>query len=344
MSNPSKSLPSIRLYVLAAGAASTVAFIGGCDKQSNQQAATVPAGRSVVVASVTGGVDPAELAAMRWEDLAPTVEACAKNGLTDKVLAVAAPLTQPPVGYLRGLLHFSLNHPEPALAEWAQLDLAVIPADYLYAPWRLCAAGKGENRYTAPLAAAVKEGRTSALVEARYYGATGAFRESLAAYVRTDPTAWTPYEVALFRQMRQHAPSTRDTAVLVAGALNGGRVPKGLLTDLAEVIKEPLVLDKEAFAAALKADPVLAKAATAAAGRMLALRQAFASNQFREVVEMNRKADPLEATDEAVLLTFLAAAQIKDQPMTDRWSQELRRRKPSAEINQWIKQIKTEKP
>lgn len=343
MSRRPEVVEIFRISALAACAAGAFVLLAGCGKPDGEAASSAPVGRSVVVASATGGINLADLAAMRWEDIAPTVETCAKHYLTDKVLAATAPLTQPPVIYLRGLLEFSRNQAEPALAAWALLDPAGIPADYLYAPWRLSAARGGDNRYAAPLAAAVKDGRASPLVVARYSGAAGAFREALAAYLRTDPAVWTPYEVALFRQMKQHAPTARETDVLVAGALKGGRVPKNLLKEFAEVIKEPFVLDKEAFAAALKADPVLAKAAVAGASRMLALRQAFASNRFREVVEMSRASEPLEAPDETVMLTFLAAAKINDQAMVDRWSQELRRRKPSQEIDQWIKQIKTEK-
>ena len=342
-----RKLPNIsqklRQSALVACAASAFAFSLGCKKQTSEVQKTEPAGRSVVMLSYTDGVSEAALAGMRWVDIAPTVETCAKDNLSDRVLVVAAPLTQPPVIYLRGLLAFSRNDAKTATAEWGKLDPAAIPADFLYAPWRLAAASGGDNRYAAPLATAVKEGRTSALVEARFNGATGAFREALAAYLRTDAAAWTPYEVALFRQMKQHAPSSHDTDLLIAGALQGKRVPKILLKDLAEIIKEPFTFNKEAFAAALKADPALAKAATAAAGKMLALRQAFASNRFVEVVEMNRNTDPLQAADETVLLTFLAAAKVNDQEMTDRWGQELRRRKPSEDINRWIQQIKTEK-
>ncbi|MCF7734426.1 MAG: hypothetical protein K9N23_22275 [Akkermansiaceae bacterium] len=331
-----------RSVVRAACVAGACAGLVACGKPGGKAADPAAAGRSVVVASLTGGISEAELSAMRWEDIAPTVEVCFKNGLTAQVLVVAAPLTQPPVVYLRGLLEFSREHPEQALAEWAKLDPAGIPADHLYAPWRLSAAGGGENRYAAPLAAAVKEGRASALVEARFHGSLGAYRDALSAYLRSDAAAWSPHDVALFRRMRQHAGCARDTAVLVAGALKGGRVPKSLLKDLAVIITEPLVPDKESIAAALKADPALAKAATVGVARLLALRQAFAANRFREVVDMNRATEPLEAADETVLLTFLAAAKIKDQPMTDRWGQELRRRKPSQDINQWITQIRTE--
>lgn len=319
-------------------------FLSGCSRERRSSATAEAAGFSVVQASMTGGVSVEVLKAMRWEDIVPTAETCARNQLSDSVLKHSAGLSEGPCIYLRGLLELSLSHPDRAHAEWSLLDPAVIPPDFLYAPWRLAATQAGENRFAAPLAAAVKDGRAGALVSARWHAADGNWAAALETYLRTDPAHWSPHEVEQFRMMKQHSPTAREADQLMAGALRGGRVPQSLRGDFARLIKETPQLDKVALAAALKSDPALAAAATEAASRQLALRQAFASNRFAEVVAKIRDADPSKAPDETVLLAFLSAARVGEKPLADRWAQELHRRKPTAETAKWIAEIRQAKP
>ena len=126
----------------------------------------------------------------------------------------------------------------------------------------------------------------------------------------------------------------------MAGALRGGRVPQSLRADLARLIKETPKPDIATLAATLKSNPKLAAAATEAASRQLALRQAFTSNRFAEVVEKTRNTDPSTTSDETILLSFLAASKTGDKPLADRWAEELQRRKPTAETAKWIAEIR----
>ena len=315
-------------------------FLAGCSRKEAKPATASRPGISVVQDSRTGGVSAEVLKAMRWEDVVPTAEVCARNQLIDFVMECSAELAEGPCIYLRGLLELSSSHPDRAQAEWARLDLAAMPPDFLYAPWRLAGTVAGENRYAAPLAAAVKEGRTGALVTARWHAADANWVAALESYLRTDPAHWSPHEVEQFRMMKLNSPTARDADQLMAGALRGGRVPQGLRGDLARLIKETPKPDKAALAAALKSNPGLAAAAIEAASRQLALRQAFASNRFAEVVGKIRDAEPSDATDETVMLAFLSASQIGDKPLADRWAQELQRRKPTAETAKWIAEIR----
>lgn len=317
-----------------------------CRKTSQDLAQSLDAtGYSVVSDSMAKTVNPTALETMRWQDVAPTAESCANHQLTEEALNVSATITLPPVIYLRGLLKFSLNDVAGAAAEWDRLKLSDIPPDQLYAPWRLQSerlAADRPNRYAAPLAQAVKDGKTSPLVTARYQSIHHHWQESLEAYLQSDPANWSPFELKVFATMKLQAPIKRDVEVLMAGALAGDRVPPSLRAKLATLIKSTPAPDMTAFAAQLKADPTMAKAATESVKRALDLRRAFANHQFSEVVTMVQSTDPLSATDETALLAFLAAAKIKDQPTANRWAAEIIRRNPDSKTRQWISDIRNE--
>ncbi len=249
-------------------------------------------------------------------------------------------MSAPPVIFFRGLLKFSAADTAGAAAEWAKLNVADIPPDSLYMLWRVAGSlGGAENPYDKPLTQAVAEKRASPLVRARFHSFRGEWREALDAYLQSDPADWSPFELKTFAAMRLQAPFSRDTAVVLAGALNGGRVPQSLRVPLAHLIKETPVPDKEAFIAAIRSNPELEKAAIAGADKALALRQAFASNKFQDVVDQTRSTEPMQATDEAVLLTFLSAAQVKDTPTAELWSAEFLRRNPGQDSRKWTKAI-----
>lgn len=322
--------------ILACGA---VFCLSACRKEP----VTASPGRAVVMDSLSKRVDRDALQAMRWEDIGPTAESCARHDLTEPTLEAAKDLSTPPVIYLRGLLKFTLNDTDGAAGEWAKIDVAVIPPDHLYAPWRLSSSRKdARNRYEAALTKAVEETRASPLVRARFLAARCHWREALDAYLLTDPANWSTYEIKTFAAMKLHAPSTHDVEVLMAGALAGGQVPDGLKLDMARLIKSNPVPDREALAGALRSDPEFAKAATKGMAESLALRQAFASDRYQDVIGKVRSADPLQATDETVLLAFLSAARVKDHPVMETWAAELLRRAPNPKTREWIARIRAE--
>lgn len=322
--------------ILACGA---VLCLSACRKEP---VAKSP-GRAVVMDSLSKHVDSDAVRAMRWEDIGPTAESCARHDLTEPTLKASEGLSAPPVIYLRGLLKFTLNDTDGAAGEWAKIDVAVIPPDHLYAPWRLSSSRKDPvNRYENALTKAVEENRASPLVRARFHSARSRWREALDAYLLTDPASWSTYEIRTFAAMKLHAPSAHDVEVLMAGALAGGNVPDGLKQDMARLIKSNPVPDREALAGALRSDPAFAKAATKGLAESLALRQAFASNKFGDVVGKVRSADPLQSTDETVLLAFLSAARVKDLPVMETWAAELLRRAPNPKTREWIAAIRAE--
>lgn len=323
-----------------AALALAASLFAGCEKKPESKIETP--GRSVVYDSIAEGVDPAALEAMRWVDVTPTAEACTSNRLRERALAATASATNPPAIYLRGLLKFRNDDTAGAAADWATLDVAAIPGDALYPPWRVAGESPGPNRYEEPLARAVADKSASPLIRARFHGFHEQWREALDAYLLSDPADWSPFESRMFGAIKMQAPYSRDTAVLLSGALAGGRVPAPLRATLARLIKEDPKPDEAALAAALRDNPQFAKAATVAVTRALDLRQAFLSNRFQDVLDQTRAANPMDATDEAALLTFLSAAQLKQTETAQKWSEELLRRNPAKEYRRWIETILAE--
>lgn len=318
--------------------------LAGCRKEpvtTAQDSRSV--GRAVVFDSMSKRVNPDTLDSMRWQDIAPTAESCFRHGLTEKALKVSRPLTSPPTIYLRGLLKFTTGDIGGAAEEWDKLDVSVIPADHLYAPWRVAAANTGgENRYESPLTEAVATGRASPLIRARFHCIHNKWRDALDAYLLSDPSNWSTFEIKSFATLKLQAPCTRDVEILMAGALSGGHVLTNLRVDLARLIKGTPIPDRDALGAKLRSDPALSEAATAGAARALSLRQAFASDQFQKVLAQVQSADPLESADEAVLLAFLSTARLKDLSECERWAAELLRRNPNENTRKWIASIRAE--
>jgi hypothetical protein len=314
-------------------------------RKSAQHAASAPdsPGQTVVFSSISKTVDAAALQNIRWQDIAPTVESCSRNQLTEQTLAATAAMTESPVIYLRGLLKFTVQDLDGAAAEWAKIEASQIPPDPLYAPWRLAAVkNESPNRYEAAMVAAVKGHKTNPLISARYHGSKDQWREALEAYLQTNPSTWSTYEIRLFAALKLQAPYTHDTSVMIAGALNGGQVPDSLRGELARLIKGSPIPDTEALKKALDDDPVLAKAALDSATRSLSIRQAFASNQFQKVTEIIQPIAPLDATDEIVMLAFLSHAQLKNTSQLEIWAEELLRRNPTETNRKWIATIRAE--
>lgn len=328
-----------RPFVLSA-MAGVLVTASSCKRDPEAEAAASPAGRSMVTPSASGMVDSDALESMRWQDIAATVETCVRHHLADTVLEKTGGSGAPPVIYLRGMLKFSRGDGQGAAAEWGRLDVEAVPADHLYAPWRLAASLGGENRYAAALDDAVASGRASSLVCARHHGLHARWKECMAAYLKTDPAAWTTHETKTFALLKLQAPHARDVTVLMAGALAGGRVPDELKVDLARLVKETPVPDKEELATVLRTDPAFAVAAERAVADGLELRQAFAADRFAEVLRRVSTKKPEESPDEVVLLAFLSGVQQGDKDVADRWADELFRRNPKEETRIWIQEIR----
>lgn len=321
--------------------------IAGCGRQPKPEVSPQPSSgippRSALSISVADGLDTEALEAMRWDDIALTSQSIIEQRVSEKVLDATASTTSPPVLYLRGILLLAKGQEDEAAAAWNAIDISAFSPDALYPPWRVASERRASpNRYDEPLAAAVNAKQASPLVRARFHGLRGEWQPALDDYLLTDPSTWTPFDIRIFGMLRLQAGFSRDTAVMLAGALAGGRVPASLRVETARLVKETPLPDEKAVMQRMQDDPEFAAAATRAAEQMLSLREAFLANRFQQIVDNLRSTDPMQASDEAVYLAFLSSAQVRDAESTEKWGGELLRRNPDAGTQKWIESIKKE--
>jgi hypothetical protein len=295
----------------------------------------------------TEALDSEAFDEMEWSDVQPTAESAGRDlDLRERVLELTAQSRRAPVIYLRGLLLLATREPSGALDTFGRLAPEEIPALHLYAPYRLYGYlhPKTPNPYLPPLERAIAAKRVPALIEARVEAHEGDLQRALGAYLRSDPGLWTKHDLEVFQGMLQHAGLANEAGIMLRAALRGGRIEPPLQTNIMTLL---MPADADASQDALRArlseyllnNPQGRKLATAATARQLDLRKRFVERDYRGLLEDHRLADPVSLPNETVLFLFLAAAHEKDATALDRWSQEVKRRVPTAEVQEWVKQI-----
>lgn len=321
--------------------------------QKSQATVSVRPGRNIIVLGVADGrLDAKLLGTLNWEDVVPTAEGIAANkNLCREVVAVAKRANHPPGAYLSGLLLMASGDLEAALASFTSVPVASIPATHLYAPYRLQSVLRSTqpNPFLPPLARAVAENQVPPLIQARILAAQGKTPAALKAYLQTDPAQWADIDARTLGAMRMQSGSARETAVLLQGALRGGRVPEPIRPQLIAWVKapsEPVSMEdlKRRMLERIRRDPKLKEAAIAGAAQQLEVKQKFVGKHYRELLDAHRGAAAMEQPDETVLMLTLSAARLKDEMELDRWSKELRRRHPSTDTDTWLNQIRSPAP
>lgn len=129
---------------------------------------TEPAGVTAVYNSISRQVNPDLLAAMRWQDISPTAEACVRYDLVNETFAASEGILTPQVLYLRGLLRFSLGDETGSMREWSRLDRNAIPVGYWHVRrMQLPFAAEGVNRIVAVPCETAEDGDFSCMAVAK---------------------------------------------------------------------------------------------------------------------------------------------------------------------------------
>ena len=283
---------------------------------------------------------------MRWCDVAVTVKDCNDRGVAERVLSLVATWDSPTAVYFKGALELASSRPAEALAHWSGLEWPTIPPDYLYTPWRLHRElHPGETvPFEEHLAVAVAERQVLPIVQARYHCQHTDYRASLEAYFQTDPAQWTTSDIQNFYRFQRFAPLARDSKLLLAGALRGDRVSakiRGVVAEIERTGNGEADDDlKGRLLSALRANPELRQVAVDAAKYQLDLRKAFGEGRFSDVVKEGETLELESVTDETILLVYLSALVERNEEISEPWGQELRRRFPGEESEQWMARLK----
>lgn len=335
---------------LAAGLLATLALlrVRNAAAPGGETVAPEPSNRIRVEAD--GRLNIQELERLSWADLARTARASFESPkLPDQLLAATIHSTNPPVRYLRGLILVARGDARKALEAFDSVPLATIPAAHLYAPYRV----HGElrltqpNPYRAPLLAALGTRNLPPLLAARVEAREGKESDALSDYLRSNPADWTRHDLELLRGLTLNPALRPEADTLIRAALRGGRIPEALRPGFVEALKtkpapQALGTMRTETASFLRQHPDIQSAAVTGAVRQLDFRQAFLKHDFARLLSQNQATEPMNASDETVLLLVLAAARQADRPAFDQWSQELRRRHPEPEVNRWLKELRND--
>lgn len=299
---------------------------------------------------ITKDVDPgAVLPKATWDNLDQLFSATAEDPeLQKRFLDSAADSTEPVSQFVAALLHLTQGNTEEALTAFRKLPIEKVPANHLYAAYRLHQqlAADQANPYRPRLRKAIEQGELTPLLSARFLAHEGDVEASLKQYLKTDPANWVNHDVDNLRIMRLHAGLGSEVDRLVKGALRGGRIT----SDVKNRIYTVMVSQREDFDAVLKSrlserirnDEDTRKLVAQAAIKQLEIRRRFVREEFAELLKAHAKEDATQLSQETVLLLTLAAAREKNTTAFDLWSGELRRRNPQPEIETWIKSLRAE--
>jgi hypothetical protein len=335
---------SIQLVALLA---LVVTFFAGCDRGDEAAPKAVP-GRNILVSDVAGGKGGLQLLeTISWNDVVPTAEGVSSDkAFTRRVIEATATQLHPPALYLRGILLLSAEDPQSALAAFELIPPGEIPAELLYAPYRLHNAlnPRTPNPFLTAILRAVELAQVPTLIQARVLATDGRMEQALKSYLRTDPADWTTQDAAHLRALRFQAGLANDTAAMIQAALKAGRVRESLRSELIDILNAPrdqesLENMKAQLVYQIQTDPGTREAAIKSAQQQLSVRQQFMEKNYRALLDQHRDRPAVELPDETVLMLMLSAAQLRDGSALELWSQEMTRRYPTPEVEKWTREL-----
>lgn len=277
------------------------------------------------------------LAKLSWRDVAPTADAALRDAFVrDRILSECGALTGEPAVYLRGLLRLSLGEPKAAMTEFARLRVAEMPEDLLYAPYRLHGElwPETENPFRARLESAARHGRLSPLLEARVRGGAGEIDAALEAYLRSDPAQWKAHDVRLLSAFMAHDGHRGAAAGLLRAAFRGGRMQEPV-----RALAIRSLIEAGGIRRTLVADPRDREWMREGIRVQDDARKQFLAGQDAQLLANHAGREAVEASDELVVLLTLAGARGRDRVAFAKWSGELSRRTPDAEVRAWLPKL-----
>ena len=289
------------------------------------------------------------LTALEWQNLEKLIRAVgASSAKQRQVIELTSDGENPAAVYLRGFVLMITAKPMQALRAFDRLDVASIPAAYLYPPYRLQRQMRPEapNRYLGALRGAIDAGGVSPLITARVLAQEGDPYTALSSYLQTDPAQWVTYDVACIQKIGLHAGLSSEMRRMIAGALKSGRVSAKVEGPLRQaLVLEPDPAEVRAFKRKLKEELILdsstGRAAVASMKQMLETRKLFLQRNYQAIINQHRSANPMALPDESVLLLLLSGARLGNQLEMDRWGQEIKRRYPNQEVIDWVSELTT---
>ena len=289
------------------------------------------------------------LKALEWQDVDGLTQAVgADSDKIRQILQLTEGVQNPAAVYLRGFVLMITNKPMRASNTFDGLDVADMPAPYLYPPYRLQRRMRPEmpNRYLQALNKAIDAGEVSPLIAARVQAQHGNPSAALSSYLQTDPAQWVTYDVDCIRKIGLHSGLSSEMRRMIVGAFKSGRIS----ARIKEPLKQTLALEADAaeiraFKRKLKNDLIqdsgTGRIAVASMKQVLESRKLFVQRDYQAIIDSQRDTSPMTLPNESVLILFLSSVRLKDRVEADRWGQEIKRRFPNQEVSDWVSSMTT---
>lgn len=292
------------------------------------------------------------IGALQWQDLATgrfVVENPSDQQLS-QLLDWTEQTTNPPTIYFRGLLLLIDGRSEEALESFDTVPLDAIPAEQLYAPYRLHDAQRPAqpNAYFSRLLSSLEQGRLTPLLAARVLARANQFEKSLGAYLATDPGTWTRHDASCLQRISIHSGLESEVRRLVMGAIGGGRIPSAnedafLQLGFQDVRRRPIEGLRQQLRDRLEQDPRVSSVVVSSLKKMGKDRELFLNKQYRDLLDLHQDSNPVQVTSELALMLFLSALSEGERELSKLWGQELKRRHPHPETLQWVHDLTASK-
>ncbi|MFT4719775.1 MAG: hypothetical protein ACI9SB_000943 [Candidatus Azotimanducaceae bacterium] len=283
-----------------------------------------------VQTEVQFSLQPEQLQQLSWEDLPQAISLSSGSSLRQSQLVEhIGPGSSDAAHYLKALLRLAQGHAAEADRLFAEIPLDQIPVSMLYAPFRVREGGDAkENPYLLPLITAGEEGKLPKLVHARLLVRAGVLEQALQKYAMTDPSRWAQYDLASFEIFLRHDGLSDDAMTFANAVIAGGRMESTLASSLKDVLVAPPVPPSSEM---LESD--LGQATMA---DINALRLRFVRQEYAAITAAFKSRAANTVSDETNLLVFVSAVASAESVEADKWGQELKRRFPDKETEQWI--------
>ena len=287
-----------------------------------------------------------DVESLKWDDLTATIQLSQNSeSVLNDILAKSQGQDHQATIYLQGMLLLSRGTPSLALSAFDKLDIAQVPAQWLYGPFRLHDELRPEvdNRYLDPLLKAIDAKKVSSLVEARVKVRQGQLRHGLRAYLRTNPATWNAVDLRCMERLAHHAGLRSEVQRTILAALSAGQLPGRYARELSSIASggsdSSATKIRDHVKQAIRNDRRIADLATDSAGGIQKNRQMFLEGDFQLLLNEQWGIDPLNMTTETVLMLFLSSLRTGEQAMATTMGQELKRREPDLESIRWIDRL-----
>jgi hypothetical protein len=281
------------------------------------------------------------LDSVTWSNLRKSASTTATPDILRATAQAAAASTDPATQYLAAMLHVRLGQANEARNIFLRLDPGAVPVQHLYLPYRICQEPDASvNPYAARMRVAAEIDALPPLEAARFHAHQGQLSEALRSYLRTDPASWSPHDADALKRIKLIPGLRPDAERIIEGALRSQRLPPEVAASLLDRAPRKIVNEqKNAVRRAVASDKEATRLVVSVLERTLSIRRLFLKREYDKLVEQHGRRNPIAESDEAILLLFLAAVQIKRSDLAESWGHEIKRRTPTEEVEEWVDRL-----